>query len=552
MGRNAMRRLPRTLAGASAIFITSCGFAFAEPNFNGSVSAPEGAMEGVLISAKKSGTNKTVTVVSDEKGAFTFPAGRLTAGDYEISIRAIGYDLDSPAKISVSDGMKPVVVKLAKTKDLGAQMSNAEWIMSMPGDEKMKDFLTDCTGCHTLHRVVGSDYKADDFPDIFKRMGTYSPGSTPEAPQPLLPGPRGERPRVNAQIIKPASELLARANLSAEKSHSYAMKTLPRPKGRGTKVVITEYDLNRREAQPHDVIMTKDGMIWYSDFGAQFIGSLDPATGKVTDYPIPTLKPDAPKGSLQIDADADGNLWVAMMYQAGVTKFDMKTKQATAFPVPKEWQTGSTQESMVSPQYSNVDGKIWTNNQETHKLYRVDVKTGQYEDMGEPKDVNGVSINGYGLVADPQNNPYMLEFGNTRVGKFDASAKMLTVYPTPSLRSRPRRGMMDEQGRLWFAQYAANSIGMFDPKSGAMTEWRLPTPWSNPYDAVYGKGEAWAGSMSNDQVARLDVASGTYVEYLLPRPTNIRRTFLDTRGAKPVLWIGSNHGGSIIKVEPLD
>jgi virginiamycin B lyase len=180
------------------------------------------------------------------------------------------------------------------------------------------------------------------------------------------------------------------------------------------------------------------------------------------------------------------------------------------------------------------------------------VKTGQYEDMGEPKDKNGVSINGYGIPVDKDNNVYLLEFGNTRVGRFDANAKQLTVYPTPSLRSRPRRGKVDEEGRVWFAEYAANAIGVFDPKTGGMTEYRLPTPWSNPYDATYAKGEAWTGSMSNDQVARLNVATGEFVEYLLPRSTNIRRVFLDDRGAKPVLWIGSNHGGSVIKVEPQD
>lgn len=548
-----MRHLKHALAGAVALAaLAPLSPLMAAASLEGSVRAPEGALEGVLVSVKRAGSNMTTTVVSDAQGHYRFPEDRLAPGDYTLSIRAIGYDLASPSSLRLGDASKPVDITLAPTKDLGAQMSNAEWIMSMPGDEKLKDFLTDCTGCHTLHRVVGSQYTAEDFPDIFKRMGGYSPGSTPENPQPLLPGPRGERPRVNAAIIKPAAELLARANLSAEKTHSYAMKTLPRPKGRATKVVITEYDLPRREAQPHDVIVTKDGQVWFSDFAAQFVGTLDPATGKATDYPIPTLKPEQPKGSLQIDADAQGNLWVAMMYQAGVTKFDPQTKQAIAYPVPKEWQSPSTQESMVAPMSSHVDGKVWTNNQETHSLYRLDVKTGQYEDMGEPKDANGKSINGYGIPVDKENNVYLLEFGNTRVGKFDAATRMLTTFATPSLRSRPRRGKIDEEGRLWFAEYAANAIGMFDPKTGAMTEYRLPTPWSNPYDAVYAKGEAWAGSMSNDQVARLDVASGEFVEYLLPRPTNIRRVFLDDRGARPILWIGSNHGGSVIRVEPLD
>jgi virginiamycin B lyase len=43
-----------------------------------------------------------------------------------------------------------------------------------------------------------------------------------------------------------------------------------------------------------------------------------------------------------------------------------------------------------------------------------------------------------------------------------------------------------------------------------------------------------------------------FVEYLLPRPTNIRRVFVDNRTAPPSLWIGNNHGAAIFHVEPTD
>ena len=56
-------------------------------------SAEEGAMEGVLVSVKREGSNKTVTVVTDEKGRYRFPAARLEPGQYAITIRAVGYDL---------------------------------------------------------------------------------------------------------------------------------------------------------------------------------------------------------------------------------------------------------------------------------------------------------------------------------------------------------------------------------------------------------------------------------------------------------------------------
>jgi len=58
--------------------------------------------------------------------------------------------------------------------------------------------------------------------------------------------------------------------------------------------------------------------------------------------------------------------------------------------------------------------------------------------------------------------------------------------------------------------------------------------------------------MLNDRVTRLNPKTGEFVEYLLPRPTNIRRVFVENASSRPVFWVGSNHGASIIKLEPLD
>src|SRR5205085_1888552 len=71
---------------------------------------------------------------------------------------------------------------------------------------------------------------------------------------------------------------------------SYALHTLPRPSGKSTHMIVTEYDLPRKTIEPHDVIVDRDGQVWYSDFGQLFIGRMDPKTGKVTEYPIPKIK----------------------------------------------------------------------------------------------------------------------------------------------------------------------------------------------------------------------------------------------------------------------
>ena len=113
--------------------------------------------------------------------------------------------------------------------------------------------------------------------------------------------------------------------------------------------------------------------------------------------------------------------------------------------------------------------------------------------------------------------------------------------------------MMDAQDRFWFGEYRGNRIAMFDPRTEGFQEWELPTPWSAPYDVAVDKnGDAWTGSMLSDRIARLDPKSGRIVEYLLPKPTNIRRVFVDSSTTPVTFWVGSNHGASIVKLEPLD
>ena len=116
------------------------------------------------------------------------------------------------------------------------------------------------------------------------------------------------------------------------------MQTLPRPKGRATHVVITEYDLPRQTIAPHDVRTDREGNVWYSDFVENVLGELDPTTGALREYPIPVSKPGFPTGSLDLEPDADGNLWLAMMFQAGLARFDTKTKTFRIFPVDEAAQ----------------------------------------------------------------------------------------------------------------------------------------------------------------------------------------------------------------------
>ena len=80
------------------------------------------------------------------------------------------------------------------------------------------------------------------------------------------------------------AEFLSSINLSASgRVVVRRSRRCPRPSGRGTKVVITEYDLPRTTIEPHDVIIGADGNVYYSNFGEQTFGMIDPKTGKHTE-----------------------------------------------------------------------------------------------------------------------------------------------------------------------------------------------------------------------------------------------------------------------------
>ena len=543
---------------AGVVWLTAAGPSAAQqarPALSGTVTAGSEALEGVLVSARKSGSTVTVTVVSGKDGRYSFPAAKLEPGAYSLRIRAVGYDLDGPTEASVAaDQTTTADLTLRATKDLASQLTNAEWLASMPGTDGQKGQLLNCVGCHTLARPLNSKYTADEFLTmILPRMQGYVNQSMPSHPQlrhaERLKEERGDQ---RVQVYRAAAEYLARVNLSSHPTWNFEFKTLPRPTGAATRVIYTEYDLPRETIEPHDVIVDANGMVWFSSFGEQNLGRLDPRTGKLTEFAIPEHKPGFPTGLLGLRSDAEGNLWFGNMYQATIARFDPKTETFKFWPLEGEGNIDAAQINMVSPQSSGVDGKVWAQNNGFAGIHRLDVASGKLETFEPFKGMSGPH-NIYDVIPDSKNNVYFTDFRQRHIGRLDAKTGQIDLYETPTPSSAPRRGSMDAQDRLWFGEYRGDRIGMFDTKKEEFREWQIPPKWSSPYDVVVDRnGEAWTGSMLSDQVTRLNPVTGETINYLLPRSTNIRRVFVDNSTTPVSFWAGNNHGASIVKVEPLE
>lgn len=556
-----MRNLNRVLAAFSAltaVLLYPLAPAWAQHDaiaLRGRVtSMQEGRMEGVLVGAKKQGSTMTVIVVSDAEGRYGFPRDRLAPGRYALSIWATGYQLSHAASVEIVAGKaQEVDVELGQSDDLAAQLSNTEWLLSIPGTEQQKRSLFNCAHCHSLKFPLDTTYNADALMAVIERMANYPPLAFPLMPQ-LRPaerlGPGEVDPQARDAQNRALAEYIASINLSTSPQRSFRLKTLPRPEGKATEAIYTKYDLSPATRQPHDVIVDSEGYAWYASFGEQVLARLDPKTGAVKEWEIPTLKPGLPTGVLGVEFDRDENVWLAMQFQAGIAKFDRKTETFQTWRMPPELDGDHVQINQLAPEHSHVDGKVWFQDAGTYTVLRLDTKTGHVEAFA-PYAVPRPNI--YDVISDANNNGYFTVMGASHVGRIDAKTGKIEIFETPTPRSAPRRGMLDREGNVWVAENRGDGVARFDPKTSKYQEWRAPTRYSLPYDvAVDRYGHAWAGGEYSDRVLRLDPDSGETVEYALPGFANIRRTYVDDRGTRPAFWIGANHEAAIIKLEPLD
>ena len=95
---------------------------------------------------------------------------------------------------------------------------------------------------------------------------------------------------------------------------------------------IREYTLPDPASRPRRLAITGDDMIWYADYSRGFLGRLDPATGKVTEWQSPSGPKSAPYGISAIN----DVIWYSESEATPntVVRFDPKTEKFQSWAIP--------------------------------------------------------------------------------------------------------------------------------------------------------------------------------------------------------------------------
>ena len=499
------------------------------------------------------------TVYTAEDGHYEFP--KMQTGAYTLRIptprefkpyRVDAVQIDGATKlddivlerVSPGDG-------LPSTPEIESQLSGAELLWNVPGTGEEKAlFQKNCSACHSWQQVFRNRYDEHSWALIVDRMTHYSgtslviriKGTT------STEGGKNSVSRQDGTSDEEASILTKwLSRIRSPEAKDAPLRVFPRPRGAGTRVVITEYQLPQELLALHDVQGDSKGNMWFSSHKTQTVGQLDPRTGIVKEYTIP-LTPGAMPGTHAVKVDKNDIVWFSENWGHNLNKLDPSTGKVSQVHIEDAVPVNA-------PGFGNFDmtpdGFVWDSRD--NNVRKIDPETGKVVQRFPLQ----VSFSYDSLISKDGNywgGGGLPAWGNT-AERLDIRTGQWIEQKTGAHMSTPKRGGFDPYGNPWFGG-GDGALVELNAKTGHIDEYWPPTapsPLTDFYEAMPDKnGEVWAGVLHGRQMVRLDPKTGRWIVYELPEPFAYdRRTYIDS-STKPVTVWYVDYNGYLVRVQPLD
>jgi virginiamycin B lyase len=479
----------------------------------GTVKGPDGApFKGAFVQARNAQTKITVNVLSRKDGQYRIP--NLAAGEYEIRIRAVGYQAQPRTGVSLTADQKvSFEFELKKGQIHWTDISLYQADQLLPEGKGKGALFTPqpgqptatCAACHGIQTRIASTVRDEaGWRDRVEYMRTTM------------------RVRINdreaADIATYLNSVFGEdSNLPKSPAELPGYEKVAQSFGDDAmNIVYVEYEVGGKF--PWSAVPDKKGNIWIPYNGpVNKIARLDPKTGKLDDFPVSS--PDVLRIHSAVPA-ADGTVWFSEQFKNKIGRLDPDTKQVTEYESPSP---GTTHTIRVDSK-----GMIWSTGNplnrfdpETHKFTAFHADDGAF----------------YGITIDKDDNVWA---GGLRDdGKlYRVNSKGEQKSWVPPTKGEPRRIQVASDGSVWFGEYFSGKVAHFDPKTETFKEYKLPGARPSPYALGIDKnGKIWYASYYMDQLGCLDPKTGNVTVYPYPHSENtLREFFPDDQGR---LWYGS-------------
>jgi virginiamycin B lyase len=281
-------------------------------------------------------------------------------------------------------------------------------------------------------------------------------------------------------------------------------------------------------SHPHDVAPAPDGAVWYTAQASGKLGRLDPMTGRVQE--IPLGRGSAPHGVI---VGPDGAPWITDGGLNAIVRVDPRTRAVRRFPLP-----GGAAFANLNTATFDRRGVLWFTGQSG--IYgRLDPRAGRVRVFAAPGGAGP-----YGIATTPGGSVYYASLAGSSIARIDTRTGRAAVLRPPTPDQGARRIWSDSRGRLWFSEWNAGKLGMYDPASRRWKEWRLPGPSPQPY-AIYvdDANIVWLSDFGANALVRFDPRTSRFRSLLLPPDAAVRQLL----GRPGELW-GAESGADKLVV----
>lgn len=259
--------------------------------------------------------------------------------------------------------------------------------------------------------------------------------------------------------------------------------------------VITEYDLPNVGiygpwGSGGPIVVGPDGNLWYSHYFANTIGKVDPSTGSITEYRIPSPY-TFPAG---IAAGPDGNLWFTEFVGWRIGKIT-PAGVITEYSVPLVPSPRGYGPARIT---AGADGNLWFTISEAHYIGKI-TPDGTITEFPTPTP----GSNPLDITAGPDGNVWFTEPAVNKIGRI-TPAGVITEFPLSADGASPSSITVGPDGNLWFTD-DSGTIGKITT-SGVVTEFAAPDPAGRPSGITAGPdGNIWFTEFYANKIVRINI-----------------------------------------------
>ena len=269
-------------------------------------------------------------------------------------------------------------------------------------------------------------------------------------------------------------------------------------------IAFKEWQVPTLGQRSRDPIEAADGTIWWAGQWGNLVGRIDPATGEMTEYPLP-----ANAMPHTVTVDAEDNVWYTGNKNGTIGMLDPQTGAVTEYPMPDPAATDP--HSAIFDQ----DGILWFTLQHSNMIGRLDPTSGEVRLVRAPTE----DARPYGIKIDAAGTPWVACNGSNCLLEVDPATMELTEIDLPIPETTVRRLDIAEDGVIWYVNSSQGRLGRYDPATGEIKEWSSPSgPDSHPYALAVVDGIVWYNESGKrpDTLVRFDPTAETFQSWPIP------------------------------------